>query len=105
MGVPAAAARSWRLHALCARSLSAVSVRRNLNAQATTEAGKLKSKDDLPGPSLSTTLYWLFVKGYAENSHLLQVQTQIASEYTWFKKISKLFKNVVSDLILVGCYL
>ncbi|XP_026217845.1 cytochrome P450 27C1 isoform X1 [Anabas testudineus] len=78
MSFPVAAARSPRLSALCARSLSeawpgtsaGVSVR-NLNIQ-TTATGKLKSKDELPGPSFSTTLYWLFVKGYAENSHLLQ---------------------------------
>ncbi|KAI3366152.1 hypothetical protein L3Q82_009978, partial [Scortum barcoo] len=46
--------------------------RRELSVPATTAAGKLKSIDELPGPSLSTTLYWLFVKGYADKSHLLQ---------------------------------
>lgn len=46
---------------------------RNLNLQPTPEAGKLKSIDDLPGPSFSTTLYWLFFRGYADKSHLLQV--------------------------------
>ncbi|XP_042369228.1 sterol 26-hydroxylase, mitochondrial [Plectropomus leopardus] len=80
----AAAARALRLSALCARTLpaaragpelqhSASAARRHLNLQSTsTEAGKLKSIDDLPGPSLSTTLYWLFIKGYADRSHLLQ---------------------------------
>lgn len=69
--------------AVATRTLTAVRVgpmhrhRRNLNVQATTEAGKLKSIDDLPGPSLSTTLYWLFVKGYADKSHLLQVRCQL----------------------------
>ncbi|XP_035533622.1 sterol 26-hydroxylase, mitochondrial [Morone saxatilis] len=85
MGSPAAAARSLRLAAPCARTLPAarpgaelgnsalVPTRRNLNVQATTEkAVKLKSIDELPGPSFSTTLYWLFVKGYADKSHLLQ---------------------------------
>lgn len=82
MGSPAAAARSLRHGALCARTLRAqragpaqrhgASSRRSLNVQAATEAGKLKSIDDLPGPSLSTTLYWLFVKGYADKGHLLQ---------------------------------
>lgn len=43
-----------------------------MTVQVTSEAGKLKSIDDLPGPSFSTTLYWLFVKGYADKSHLLQ---------------------------------
>ncbi|XP_067438770.1 sterol 26-hydroxylase, mitochondrial [Thunnus thynnus] len=86
MGSPAFAARPHRLHALCARILpaarpgpelrpgasAAVSARRHLNVQTTAEEGKLKSIDDLPGPSLSTTLYWLFFKGYADKSHLLQ---------------------------------
>ncbi|XP_062854181.1 sterol 26-hydroxylase, mitochondrial [Trichomycterus rosablanca] len=36
--------------------------------------GKLKTIDDLPGPSLSTTAYWLFVKGYADKSHAMQVE-------------------------------
>ncbi|GAA6224582.1 sterol 26-hydroxylase, mitochondrial-like [Lates japonicus] len=80
MGSPAAAAWPLRLSALSTRILpaarpgasAAVSARRNLNAQAATEAGRLKTIDDLPGPSMSTTLYWLFVKGYAAKSHLLQ---------------------------------
>lgn len=76
MGSMAAASRALRISAVCTRTLPAArpGERRNLTVQATTEAGKLKSIDDLPGPSLSTTLYWLFVKGYADKSHLLQVQ-------------------------------
>lgn len=87
MGSPVCGAWSRRLPALCARiqlaarpgpelrpgASTAISARRNLNVQTAAEAGKLKSIDDLPGPSLSTTLYWLFVKGYADKSHLLQV--------------------------------
>ncbi|XP_024144888.1 sterol 26-hydroxylase, mitochondrial [Oryzias melastigma] len=54
------------------RGASLLSVR-GLNVQATTEqAGKLKSIDDLPGPSWPRTLYWLFARGYAEKAHLLQ---------------------------------
>ncbi|KAK2857483.1 hypothetical protein Q7C36_005402 [Tachysurus vachellii] len=34
----------------------------------------LKNMDELPGPSLSSTVYWLFVKGYADKSHALQVE-------------------------------
>lgn len=56
------------------RACADVAQRRNLNVHATTAAGKLKTIDDLPGPSLSTNLYWLFVKGYADKSHLLQVR-------------------------------
>lgn len=79
MGLPVpAAARSLRLRALIVRALfarapPAVSLTRSRSAPAAAEAGKLMSKDELPGPSFSTTLYWLFVRGYAERSHLLQV--------------------------------
>ncbi|XP_054479457.1 sterol 26-hydroxylase, mitochondrial [Anoplopoma fimbria] len=81
MGSSAAA---LRLSGRCARTLregqaaprlqlwSSGERSRKLNYQATTEAGKLKSIDDLPGPSLTTTLYWLFLRGYADKSHLLQ---------------------------------
>lgn len=41
---------------------------------ATSITGKYKTIDDLPGPSLATTAYWLFVKGYADKSHLMQVK-------------------------------
>uniref|UniRef100_A0A3B1K130 Cytochrome P450 family 27 subfamily A member 2 n=1 Tax=Astyanax mexicanus TaxID=7994 RepID=A0A3B1K130_ASTMX len=47
----------------------------DLNLQSVTaEPGKLKTIDDLPGPSLATTVYWLFVKGYADKSHAMQVE-------------------------------
>ncbi|XP_072233632.1 sterol 26-hydroxylase, mitochondrial [Leuresthes tenuis] len=82
MSSRAAAARLHRLPALCSgtlwlppagQGLRHWASRRNLNVQATTEqAEKLKSIDDLPGPSWSTTLFWLFVKGYADKGHLLQ---------------------------------
>lgn len=46
-----------------------------LHAQsAAAEAGKHKTIDDLPGPSLTTTAYWLFIKGYADKSHAMQVK-------------------------------
>ncbi|XDV36279.1 hypothetical protein PO909_006088 [Leuciscus waleckii] len=41
---------------------------------ATAVTGKYKTIDDLPGPSLATTVYWLFVKGYADKSHAMQVE-------------------------------
>ncbi|KAM4559963.1 sterol 26-hydroxylase, mitochondrial [Odontesthes bonariensis] len=87
MGSRAAAAWLHRLPALCSGiprapragqglrhgASAAVWAARNLNVQAATEqAEKLKSIDDLPGPSWPTTLYWLFVKGYADKGHLLQ---------------------------------
>nr|XP_029516216.1 cytochrome P450 27C1-like isoform X1 [Oncorhynchus nerka] len=39
-----------------------------------TTPGKYKTIDDLRGPSLATTVYWLFVKGYADKSHAMQVE-------------------------------
>lgn len=41
---------------------------------ANTITGRYKTKDDLPGPNLATTVYWLFVKGYADKSHAMQVE-------------------------------
>ncbi|XP_034405040.1 cytochrome P450 27C1 [Cyclopterus lumpus] len=86
MSSSAAAARALRLCARCCRTpaahragpeppLRGFDARRTLNVQAASgaaEAGKLKSIDDLPGPSSTTTLYWLFLRGYADKSHLLQ---------------------------------
>lgn len=47
----------------------------DLNVQsATAGTGKYKTIDDLPGPNLATTAYWLFVKGYADKSHAMQVE-------------------------------
>ncbi|KAF4080182.1 hypothetical protein AMELA_G00167530 [Ameiurus melas] len=47
----------------------------NLNLQSAAVAPrKLKRMDELPGPSLSSTVYWLFGKGYADKSHALQVE-------------------------------
>ncbi|KAF7641937.1 hypothetical protein LDENG_00268020 [Lucifuga dentata] len=72
------AARSAGLSAPFGRTLPAVclgppELRKKLNVQAASEAGRLKSIDDLPGPSLLTTLYWLLVKGYMDKGHKLQV--------------------------------
>ncbi|XP_028990143.1 sterol 26-hydroxylase, mitochondrial [Betta splendens] len=73
MGFSTAAVRYLRPAALCASlrpgASAAVSATRSLSVPTTNEE---KTKDELPGPSVSTTLYWLFVKGYAKNSHLLQ---------------------------------
>ncbi|KAL4635780.1 cytochrome P450 27C1-like [Arapaima gigas] len=37
---------------------------------------RYKTIDDLPGPSLATTAYWLFMKGYSDKSHEMQVEHQ-----------------------------
>ncbi|XP_077369935.1 sterol 26-hydroxylase, mitochondrial isoform X2 [Festucalex cinctus] len=60
-----------RLFAFYRRGGSVVLWTRTL-VQARAEAAKLKSIDDLAGPTLFKTLFWLFVKGYADKSHLLQ---------------------------------
>lgn len=69
--------------------LTSVPSRRNLSVYSASGAGKMKSIDDLPGPSLATTLYWLFVEGYADKSHLLQV---------WFWR--NLLKNLLFSSFL-----
>jgi len=46
----------------------------HVDLQSATVTGKYKTIDDLPGPSLATTAYWLFVKGYADKSHAMQVK-------------------------------
>ncbi|XP_063068134.1 sterol 26-hydroxylase, mitochondrial [Engraulis encrasicolus] len=46
---------------------------RELNLE-TASSEKFKTIDDLPGPSLATTAHWLFVKGYADKSHAMQVE-------------------------------
>lgn len=76
-------ARSLRLSVRCARSPAGTPAgpeplhraSKHLSAGASSgTAGGLKSIDELPGPSLPTTLYWLFLRGYADKSHLLQVR-------------------------------
>lgn len=77
--------RPSRFVALCGRTLSAAwdgcehrfTWTRQLNVQTATAPGKYKTIDDLPGPSLATTVYWLFVKGYADKSHAMQVCTDM----------------------------
>ncbi|XP_071185577.1 sterol 26-hydroxylase, mitochondrial-like isoform X2 [Salvelinus alpinus] len=46
----------------------------NLQTTIETSPEKYKTIDDLRGPSLATTVYWLFVKGYADKSHAMQVE-------------------------------
>ncbi|XP_006008961.1 sterol 26-hydroxylase, mitochondrial-like isoform X3 [Latimeria chalumnae] len=46
----------------------------DVSLQASQVPPKYKSVDNLPGPSLFTTVYWLFGKGYSDKSHALQVE-------------------------------
>ncbi|XP_072291684.1 sterol 26-hydroxylase, mitochondrial [Eucyclogobius newberryi] len=85
MSRAAAVASSVRLSALGARALLPVRLglrcpfSRHLNVQAgtagtagTSDTEKLRTIEDLPGPSFTKTLYWVLFKGYADKSHLLQ---------------------------------
>ncbi|MBN3296754.1 CP27A protein, partial [Amia calva] len=45
----------------------------DLNHQRAAVQGKYKSIEELPGPSLATTAHWLFIKGYADRSHAMQL--------------------------------
>lgn len=56
--------------------------RRDASSSTTTAAGateimgdknKLKTMDDLGGPTFLTTLHWLFVKGYFKTTQQMQV--------------------------------
>ncbi|KAM9327753.1 sterol 26-hydroxylase, mitochondrial isoform 2-T2 [Pholidichthys leucotaenia] len=101
MASPAAAVSSLRFSALLRAGSVLRSWRRTLNIQAATDARKLRSIDDLPGPSSTTTMYWLFVKGYGEKSHLLQVVQKNIYGPIWRSKFGPLeLVNVASpDLI------
>ncbi|XP_033835648.1 sterol 26-hydroxylase, mitochondrial [Periophthalmus magnuspinnatus] len=74
----AAAARSVRLSALGVRVLAPVRpglcCSRSVSAQAATSdtTGKMKTIDDLPGPSFAKSLYWILFKGFAQKGHLMQ---------------------------------
>lgn len=82
MNPAATAARSVRLSALGARAAAAgrlgpwcwpSSGGRSLNLQTASDTeNKLKTIDDLRGPSFARTLYWILFKGYADKSHLMQ---------------------------------
>ncbi|KAM3850721.1 sterol 26-hydroxylase, mitochondrial [Diretmus argenteus] len=58
---------------------------------------KHKSIDELPGPSLATTLYWLFVKGYADKSHAMQIEHKHLYGPIWRSRFGPL------DIVNVAC--
>ncbi|XP_029986526.1 sterol 26-hydroxylase, mitochondrial [Sphaeramia orbicularis] len=76
MGSPGPALRPVRLSALCSRIPPPPwpGASRGLTARTATPEGtaKLRTMDQLPGPSQTTTLYWLFWRGYGDRSHALQ---------------------------------
>ncbi|KAM4730771.1 cytochrome P450 [Anableps anableps] len=55
---------------------------------------KLKTMDDLGGPSFATTLYWLFIKGYFQTTQQMQIE---------HKRIyGKLWKSKYGPMIVVN---
>ncbi|XP_073490452.1 sterol 26-hydroxylase, mitochondrial-like isoform X1 [Aquarana catesbeiana] len=55
---------------------------------------KLKTFEDLPGPSVFTNLYWYFIKGYLFHTHELSIR---------YKKLyGPLFKTVISRYKMVN---
>nr|XP_019959630.1 PREDICTED: sterol 26-hydroxylase, mitochondrial-like [Paralichthys olivaceus] len=95
MNTLAAAVRPLRLSAPCARTIPAAqelrpgdsSIRRNLNVQTSTETGRLKTIDELPGPSIPTSLYWMLFKGYSKRMHLMQVLQKNLYGPIWRSKV------------------
>ncbi|KAM3608172.1 uncharacterized protein V6R79_020422 [Siganus canaliculatus] len=53
--------------ALCRRDASS-------STAAMGDSVKLKTMDELPGPSFMTTLHWLFVKGYFQTTQQMQIE-------------------------------
>ncbi|KAF7644030.1 hypothetical protein LDENG_00229280 [Lucifuga dentata] len=62
---------------------------------------KQKTMDDLPGPNFLTTLYWLFIKGYFQNTQQMQIEHSKIYGPLWKSKYGPLVVvNVASaDLI------
>eukprot|EP00079_Xenopus_tropicalis_P009731 XP_002934002.2 PREDICTED: sterol 26-hydroxylase, mitochondrial [Xenopus tropicalis] len=55
---------------------------------------KLKTSTDLPGPSTLNILYWVFLRGYVFDSHMLQV--------IWKKRYGPLWKTCIGSHRLVN---
>ncbi|XP_071978424.1 sterol 26-hydroxylase, mitochondrial-like [Engystomops pustulosus] len=63
-------------------------------AAGVTEGGKkMKTFDDLPGPSLLTNLYWFFIRGYLLHTHELQIK---------YKHYGPIHKSVIGRLKMVN---
>ncbi|XP_064825693.1 sterol 26-hydroxylase, mitochondrial-like [Oncorhynchus masou masou] len=72
---------------------------------------KCKTIDDLHGPSFATTVYWLFVKGYADKSHAMQVEHKKLYGPIWrsrfgpFDVVNVASPELISQVIRQeGCY-
>ncbi|CAL8320311.1 unnamed protein product [Merluccius merluccius] len=63
-------------------------------ASAAVGDGKRKTVDDLGGPSVMTTLYWLFVKGYFSVAHQMQIEHS--------KIYGPLWKSTFGPMVIVN---
>ncbi|XP_062861593.1 sterol 26-hydroxylase, mitochondrial [Trichomycterus rosablanca] len=75
--------------------------RRRGTSSTVTNENKLKTMDDLSGPSFLTSLYWLFGKGYFQITHQMQIEHSKIYGPLWKSKYGPLvIVNVASaDLI------
>ncbi|KAM4595974.1 sterol 26-hydroxylase, mitochondrial [Polymixia lowei] len=99
-----------RLTALCARTRPPAARGqskhqhpsiRHLNLQTTTASEKYRTIDDLPGPTAATTVYWLFVKGYADKSHAMQIEHKRLYGPIWRSKFGPIdLVNVASPELI-----
>ncbi|XP_066543984.1 cytochrome P450 isoform X2 [Amia ocellicauda] len=77
----------------CEPALRSVLSRRS-PASSSAALSKIKSMDELQGPSFMTSLYWLFVKGYFNKTHQMQI------EHT--KIYGPLWKSKYGPLVVVN---
>uniref|UniRef100_A0A7N8WJN5 Cytochrome P450 family 27 subfamily A member 3 n=1 Tax=Mastacembelus armatus TaxID=205130 RepID=A0A7N8WJN5_9TELE len=79
-------------------------IHRREAATSTTVMGhsnKLKSMDDLGGPSFITTLYWLFVKGYFQTTQQMQIEHSKIYGPLWKSKYGPLVVVNVASAELI----
>ncbi|XP_030065085.1 sterol 26-hydroxylase, mitochondrial [Microcaecilia unicolor] len=62
-------------------------------AGATEAQKRLKTRDELPGPSLLKTLYWFFIRGYILRAHELQVVQRKLYGPIWKSRFGH-YKNI-----------
>lgn len=67
----------------------------------TVMADRLKTMDDLGGPSLLTTLYWLFVKGYFQTTQQMQIEHSRMYGPLWKSKYGPLVVVNVASAELI----
>ncbi|CAK6971717.1 sterol 26-hydroxylase%2C mitochondrial [Scomber scombrus] len=76
------------------RDASSTTTTTTTSTSTMTHNTKLKTMDDLGGPSFMTTLYWLFVKGYFKTTQQLQIEHS--------KIYGPLWKSTYGPLVVVN---